>query len=98
MDKYHQTPHAAFMWDTDKAESNRRKHCVNFEQATQVFTDPNAIVGYDNAHSEHEDRFHLLGLVRGVLLLLVVFTENGCIRIISARKATRQEEKRYAKQ
>lgn len=98
MNKCYQTSCGIFEWDVDKNKLNTQKHGIGFEQATAAFADPRALVAYDTGHSEQEDRFHLLGMVNGVIVLLVVFTENDAIRIISARKATRQEEKRYAKQ
>lgn len=95
MVKQHWIDHAIFKWDEVKAESNRRKHGVGFEQAVNAFDDPCALVRYDAAHSQEEDRFHLLGMVGTTLVLLVVFTEQDVIRIISARKATRQEVRYY---
>ena len=101
MVKQHWIDHAIFKWDEVKAESNRRKHGVGFEQAVSAFydpcafDDPCALVRYDAAHSQEEDRFHLLGMVGTTLVLLVVFTEQDVIRIISARKATRQEVRYY---
>ena len=62
---------------------------------TSAFEDPHALVRYDAAHSGEEDRFHLLGMVGTMLVLLVVFTEQDAIRIISARRATRQEVRHY---
>lgn len=95
MVKQHWIDHAIFKWDEVKAESNRRKHGVGFEQAVSAFDDPCALVRYDAAYSQEEDRFHLLGMVGTTLVLLVVFTEQDVIRIISARKATRQEVRYY---
>ena len=95
MVKQHWIDHAIFKWDEVKAESNRRKHGVGFEQAVSAFDDPCALVRYDAAHSQEADRFHLLGMVGTTLVLLVVFTEQDVIRIISARKATRQEVRYY---
>lgn len=98
MDKRHQTPHALFEWDSGKAERNQRKHGISFERATEAFGDPFARMDYDIGHSAHEDRFSLLGMVDGTLLVMVIFTEHDVIRIISARKATRQERERYVNQ
>ena len=95
MVKQHRTAQALFEWDEAKAESNRRKHGVDFEQAVAACADPCALVRYDEAHSGEEDRFHLLGMVGTTLVLLVVFTEHDAIRIISARRATRQEVRHY---
>ena len=41
-----------FEWDEEKAESNRQKHGVSFEEATETFLDPNAVIEFDEAHSQ----------------------------------------------
>ena len=51
-----------FDWDEDKNESNRKKHGVWFEEAQQVFDDPDALMFHDTQHSDDEDRFIMLGL------------------------------------
>ncbi len=51
-----------FTWDPKKARTNLEKHGVAFEEARSVFFDERAIEFYDDAHSEWEDRFVLLGL------------------------------------
>ena len=87
-----------FEWDERKNESNRKKHGIWFEQAQQVFDDPNGLVFYDEGHSNEEDRFLLLGMSGSARVLVIVFCErkkNEIIRIISARKATKKEIKRY---
>ncbi len=63
-----------------------------------MFNDPNAVDEIDESHSEKEIRFNIIGLcAKG--LIFVVFTElkNDCIRLISARRATKSEEKIYVK-
>ncbi len=87
-----------FEWDNDKNKSNKKKHNVSFEEAETVFYDDNARLISDPDHSEDEDRFILLGLSNKMRMLVVVHTyrENDeIIRIISARKATRNEAKFY---
>ena len=87
-----------FAWDETKAEENRRKHRVTFEEAATVFADENARLKNDPEHSGEEDRFVLLGFSARLRLLLVCHTyrENDeVIRIISARKATPSERKQY---
>ena len=87
-----------FAWDKGKAEENRRKHGVSFEEATTVFADENGRLKHDPDHSQEEDRFVLLGFSAKLRLLLVchAYRENDeVIRIISARKATRNERKQY---
>ena len=88
-----------FEWDPNKAEANRKKHGVSFETACRVFTDPFALVKQDRIEGG-EYRWQTLGMVEGCLLLLVAHTvrdENGTeiIRIISARRASRKERRRY---
>lgn len=89
-----------FVWDNQKANINKRKHGVSFEEAQTVFDDCEALRIFDPDHSEDEDRFLILGL-SSVLRLLVVchcFRENDeQIRIISARKATKRESATYEK-
>ena len=88
-----------FEWDAAKAKSNERKHGVRFEDAMLVFLDPYALIEQDRIE-EGELRWQTLGLAGGIVLLLVAHTirtqePDEVIRIISARKATRKERKRY---
>ena len=86
----------SFEWDEVKARSNLSKHGVSFVEATTVFGDPLSLTISDPAHSEHEDRFIIVGMSTRQRLLVVVHTERGDnIRIISARRATKQERKSY---
>ena len=87
-----------FEWDENKNRSNKKKHKISFEEAETVFYDDNARLIPDPDHSEDEDRFILLGLSNKVRMLVVVHTyreSDETIRIISARKATRNEAKFY---
>ena len=87
-----------FDWDLAKAASNLRKHGVSFEEAQSVFYDEFAIQFHDEPHSSDEDRFLMLGMSSGANLLLVCHCERDGgdgIRIISARKATKQESSFY---
>jgi uncharacterized DUF497 family protein len=87
-----------FEWDPVKAQINLEKHGVTFEEAMTVFYDEAAIEFYDDAHSEGEERFLLLGLSSDMKLLLVCHcyrSEESVIRIISARKAAKNEAKHY---
>jgi len=86
----------AFGWDEEKAKQNLKKHRVSFEEASTVFGDPLSLTVPDPAHSEAEERFVILGHSHTGKLLVVVHTERGDnIRIISARRATKQERKDY---
>ena len=83
-----------FEWDEEKNRINFRKHGIYFKTAAKVFYDTYHLVIYDKAHSQWEDRYQAIGMVNDVLL--VVHTIRGdCIRIISARRATGEERKRY---
>jgi hypothetical protein len=87
-----------FEWDPDKAKTNLDKHGISFEEAMTVFYDEAAIEFYDDEHSEWEDRFLLLGVSSDMKLLLVCHCyrkEEFVIRIISARKATKNEAEHY---
>jgi len=87
-----------FDWDPAKAASYLRKHGVSFEEAQSVFYDEFAVQFYDEPHSSEEERFLMLDMSSGAHLLLVCHCERdggGTIRIISARKATKQESSFY---
>lgn len=86
-----------FAWDEVKTAENLRKHGVSFEEASTVFADENARLKHDPDHSQEEDRFILLGLSSKLRMLAVchVYREEKIIRLISARKATRNERKQY---
>lgn len=83
-------------WDPKKAATNERKHHVSFHEAATVFGDSFAITFSDPDHSEDEDRFLSYGVSRFNRLLVVSHTEReGQVRIISAREATRHEQRIY---
>ena len=87
-----------FEWDEAKNRENQRKHGVSFAEAQTVFFDETAVEFYDDEHSEWEDRFLLLGLSTKLRVLLVChcLREGGSVvRIISARKATKNERGLY---
>ena len=87
-----------FEWDDDKSILNIQKHDVTFQEAQSVFYDENAVLFFDQHHSEDEERFILLGLSNRLRMLVVVhcFRESdSTIRLISARKATKNEVKYY---
>jgi uncharacterized protein len=91
-----------FDWDEDKNLRNHMKHGVSFDLAQHAFDDPFALSAQDR-HENGEDRWQTLGMVGDVVLLLVAHTvmisdDAEIIRIISARRADRNERKRYEKQ
>lgn len=88
-----------FEWDEEKAEINIKKHKVGFEEAKSVFGDPFSITVDDPDHSKEEQRFIDIGKSASGKLLVVVYTERGSkIRIISCRKATPAERRKYEEQ
>ena len=87
-----------FAWDEQKNRINIEKHGIAFEEASTVFYDENAILFDDPEHSIDEDRFLILGISRKEHLCIVSHCYRGeseVIRIISARKATKNETKTY---
>jgi hypothetical protein len=86
-----------FEWDPDKETENIRKHKIDFTTASKVFDDSHRIERFDEEHSQCEDRYITIGLVGNVVYLLTVsYTERGeAIRLISARRATREERRDY---
>ncbi|MEH1921178.1 BrnT family toxin [Nostoc sp.] len=84
----------AYQWDRDKAAANLRKHGVDFADAVTVFSDDLAISIIDERFNE--ERFITIGIDALSRVLVVVYTWcNDEIRFISARKATRYEQKQY---
>ena len=87
-----------FEWDENKNALNKKKHHVSFEEAQTFFIDENAMLINDPDHSESEDRFILLGMSTRLHMLVVCHCyrkDDEIIRIISARKANRPEQKTY---
>jgi len=89
--------HLTFEWDSAKNDVNITKHKFSFEEAKTVFTDEYGRLIADPDHSDDEDRFLLLGASIDSRLLIVChcIREEDSIRIISARKADKQERKVY---
>lgn len=92
---------AAFRMDIEKEKINIAKHKLNFIDACHAFSDPFQLNLYDTDHSDNEDRWVIIGEVPVMKIVVVVHTikvqsdEDGCIRIISARKATKNERESY---
>lgn len=87
-----------FEWDEAKAKSNLIKHGVSFDEAKSVFDDDFARVIYDETHSKNEERFVILGMSRKLRILVVVHClrqDSLIVRLISARKATQNEQNQY---
>lgn len=86
----------SFEWDSEKAKKNLATHKVSFDEASTAFKDSLSLTIYDPIHSDLEDRFVLIGNSYKNHLIIVVFTERReRIRIISARKATKNEKEQY---
>ncbi len=84
-----------FEWDEAKAQSNLRRHKVSFLQARRVFDDFFALIEQDLSEDYGEDRFLATGTVEGVILTVVYTERRERIRIISARKASSDEQRKY---
>ena len=90
-----------FDWDQVKEKQNIRKHKINFRLASTVFRDPYQLTLYDEEHSQDEERWITLGLDETGILRVIIHTfeqmnqDSYLIRIISARKATFNEQQNY---
>ncbi len=89
--------HLQFEWDERKAAANLNKHRVSLHEAQTVFYDPLAYIFDDEIHSVDEPREIIIGHSSDNHLLLVCFAERapGVVRIISARRATKREQRDY---
>jgi len=87
-----------FEWDKRKENANIKKHGISFEEARTSFYDENAIQFFDPDHSDEEDCFILLGVSHKLSALVVCHCfkeEETTVRIISARKADKDEANFY---
>ncbi len=88
-----------FEWHDPKAEANLRNHGISFELATMVFQDPFALERLDDREDYGEERFVIIGMSEGSLVLFVAYTERkDRIRIISTRRALQNEQDDYFRQ
>ncbi len=93
-----------FTWNPAKAKRNEQRHGVSFETAIQVFDDPHQVVTENYfVQEEGEQRYQIIGMTLGLVLLIVVFVDNSepgveTIHIISARKAGHYEQSAYEDQ
>ena len=84
-----------FEWDPKKAKTNKAKHGVDFELAKDVFRDPARLSSLDDSSAD-EERWRIIGLAGGkVLFVVYVERDDDAIRIISAREASKREERHY---
>jgi hypothetical protein len=85
-----------FEWSAKKAAANLVKHKVSFDEARTVFGDPLAVTIDDPDSSSNENRLLTKGMSQWWRLLVVAHTyDKGIIRIISARRATKNERRQY---
>jgi len=85
-----------YEWDPAKNIDSIRKHKVNFMQAVIALEDPCCLCSYDEAHSQNEDRYIIIGNAEGrILFVIIVWVDEDTIRIISARRANKKEEEAY---
>ena len=88
-----------FEWHDAKAEANLQAHGVSFDLAKTVFKDPFAVERLDDREDYGEERFVLIGIAEGNVVLFVAYAEReGRMRIISARRATQNEQDDYFEQ
>lgn len=87
----------SFEWDPNKNEINKRKHGLSFETAKEVFYDEFALLFDDPDHSLDEERFLIIGSLKTEQICIVshCYRDESRIRIISARRATRSEQRAY---
>jgi uncharacterized DUF497 family protein len=84
-----------FEWDPDKAKSNLRKHRVPFLMACEVFKDEARVEREDVSGNHDEDRWLVLGRIGHTILSVVCTQREERIRLISARRANRNEQRTY---
>jgi uncharacterized protein len=83
-----------FEWDERKRRSNVIKHGIDFSDATEAFYDSTAYT-FRSFHPKGEQRYVIVGPMRGVLIAVIFTLRGEAIRIISARAARRSERQTY---
>ena len=91
-----------FEWDEDKDRLNKKSHGFSFDEILEIFDDPAFLEGYDHEHSEKEDRYYGIGCLNNILYIIVFYALRGESdfaverkRIISARRADKNEQEHY---
>ena len=84
-----------FEWDENKNKSNQEKHGIDFNDAKDIFNDPNRINSEDNRKDYGEKRWIAIGMVANIFLTVVYTIRDAAIRIISARRSNRKERQAY---
>jgi uncharacterized DUF497 family protein len=86
-----------FEWDENKNDSNVKQHGIDFQDAKNIF-DGYTVTIEDDRFDSGEQRFVSFGIIYGHVIAVVHLETEEVIRIISARKATKNEQKEYFKQ
>lgn len=89
------TEHVRIEWDPVKAATNKRKHGIDFADAVVALEDEHALTIEDRVHDEQRFKTLGMGATLKILYVVHVYRDNDCVRIISARKADRNETKQY---
>jgi len=84
-----------FEWDNNKRKINIAKHYIDFADAVLIFNDPARIEMQDKRHNYREIRYKTIGMVENTIMLVVYTKRSENLRIISARKANKNERKTY---
>lgn len=84
-----------FEWDPNKAARNCMKHGISFEDARDAFLDTYAVDFPDQRFDYGEDRYNLIGMVKGCLLFVSYTIRKDAVRIISVRGAVPHERRKY---
>ncbi|MCL2007380.1 MAG: BrnT family toxin [Treponema sp.] len=85
-----------FEWDDAKDRLNKRKQGFSFNEILEVFSDPFFLEGFDFEHSKTEERYFGIGCLNNILYIIIFYTfREERIRIISARKADKDEQEIY---
>ena len=85
-----------FSWDEAKNRANQKKHGISFDEAQNLLKSADYLEIFDEEHSESEERFIAIGLIgRGLIVVAWTPSEEDMTHIISARFATKREEKLY---
>ena len=87
-----------FEWDSMKAAINFARHGIDFLNARHVFDDPGVLDDPDETMDYGEERYRAIGMVNGRVIAVFYTPRAERIRIISARKATAEEQRAYAQQ
>jgi uncharacterized protein len=84
-----------FEWDNAKAVSNKRKHGISFEDASEAMRDPDVVEDLDTQDEYGEDRMIAYAKLEGQVLVVIYTMRGDLYRIISARRAEKHERNYY---